>query len=90
MSAKVTEEGDLRLEVCDNGVGVSKEKLEEIRTMLSMDTENALKLGKHIGLQNVHSRIKLRYIDEKYGVTIKSVEEEGTTVSILTKAVINS
>lgn len=87
LCAILTAEGDLLLEIRDNGVGISKDRLEEINRMLSNDAENALKTSSHIGLCNVDSRIRLRYPGAKYGVTIKSSNGEGTTVQIRTKAI---
>lgn len=78
--------GDLLLTVIDNGLGVSPEKLNLIREELAKNVENALNTGIHIGLGNVHSRIRLINSDKKYGVTIDSIEGEGTTVKVMMKA----
>ncbi|SHO51507.1 sensor histidine kinase [Anaerocolumna xylanovorans] len=87
LKAMLTEEDDLLLEISDNGIGLSQERLAQIREILRGDAGNALKTSSHIGLGNVHSRIRLKYPDTKYGVTIESQTGEGTTVRILTKAV---
>ena len=42
----------------------------------------ALNSGSHIGLANVHARIKLRSAKEGHGVSIDSSPETGTTVSV--------
>ena len=70
--------GDLFLTVTDNGGGMSREKLEEVTRYLN-DFENLDR--NHIGICNVNQRIKLRFGNE-YGVTISSVENEGTRVEI--------
>ncbi|MDE7333920.1 MAG: histidine kinase [Lachnospiraceae bacterium] len=62
----------------DDGLGMDAEKLEELRRSLNSYNEN----GKHIGVSNVHQRVKLKYGDA-YGVTIDSVEESYTRVEIL-------
>ena len=69
---------DLFLTVTDNGKGMSAEELEEVTRYLN-DFENLDR--EHIGICNVNQRIKLRFGNE-YGVTISSVENEGTTVQI--------
>lgn len=87
LSAMLTRENDLLLEIKDNGIGLTAERLAQIQKLLEGDAGNALKTSSHIGLGNVHSRIRLQYPDSKYGVTIESKAGEGTTVRILTKAV---
>jgi len=62
-------EGNIQLIVEDNGVGYD-EKTESKKT----------KLG-GVGLENVNQRIKLSY-GETYGLTIKSMVGQGTTVII--------
>lgn len=51
----------------DNGSGISKEKLEEIKKQLSSETKLQNQNG--IGICNVHNRIRLLY-GERYGVDI--------------------
>lgn len=87
MTGEVTPNGDLLLTVEDNGLGISPEKLAQIRERLSSDAENALGAGAHIGLCNVDSRIRLKYPGENYGVSIDSTEGQGTVVKVLMKAV---
>lgn len=68
----------LRIHVIDNGIGMSKEKLEEITESLN----DTMKLDRsHIGLSNVNQRIKLLY-GEEYGIYIDSAAGRGTTVII--------
>lgn len=67
------------IRVKDNGCGMSESKLEELRQKLLTGTvEN---ISTSIGMVNVNQRIKLFYGD-KYGISIESKEEEGTTVTI--------
>ena len=76
-------EGDkLRIEIRDNGTGMTPERLEEIRQTLAHDTENALRGRSHIGLSNVHARIRLKDPDPEYGVTVESSPGEGTAVFV--------
>lgn len=64
----------LVITVEDNGVGISKEKLQDL---LTADSEQ----NASIGLTNIHSRMKMLYGAE-YGVVIKSEEGKGTKVSL--------
>ncbi|HWT26691.1 MAG TPA: sensor histidine kinase [Mobilitalea sp.] len=68
----------LRIHVIDDGVGIPKEKLQEI--MNSFNDISRLDRS-NIGLSNVNQRIKLLY-GEKYGIDIESEEGIGTTVII--------
>lgn len=61
----------------DDGLGMSDEKLQQLRAKLNSYSEN----GKHIGVSNVCQRVKLKY-GEAYGVTIDSVEGKGTRVEV--------
>lgn len=80
------ENGDLFIEVHDNGLGFSPARLQEIRSALEEDSEKALQTGSHIGLGNIQARIRLRYPGEKCGLIINSTENLGTTVTVHTKA----
>lgn len=72
------EEGDLYFSVIDNGLGMTEEQVGNLFTGAShVDS----KRGSGIGVKNVNERIKL-YFGEKYGLSIKSEPDEGTTVKI--------
>ncbi len=86
----LTKEGDLLLTLEDNGVGIEPDRLLQIQDNLRYEAERSLKTSSHIGLCNVNSRIKLRFSEEKYGITITSTYGEGTTVSVLTKALLQA
>lgn len=62
----------------DNGIGINKEKLEEIKNNLN-NKQNKLK---NIGLYNINKRIKLMYGNE-YGVFITSIEDKETIVKLI-------
>ncbi|MFI3208508.1 MAG: histidine kinase [Eubacteriales bacterium] len=62
------------LRVSDNGCGMSEEKLN---TILNSNATS----GQHIGVNNVHSRLKLHY-GENANFIINSTENVGTTVFI--------
>ncbi|WP_407867510.1 sensor histidine kinase [Paenibacillus sp. P36] len=80
----IENEEDIVLTVEDDGIGMSPEKLEQMREYLANEqlpeqTGNEVSGG--FGLHNVQQRIKLYYGD-KYGVSIDSIQNEGTKVSI--------
>lgn len=69
----------IKITVSDNGSGMPLEVLKTIRQRLdnwSVSTESS-----HIGILNVHQRLKL-YYGEKYGVEIHSEQGIRTSVSI--------
>lgn len=59
------------------GWGMSKEKLSRLQNKLNCYNEK----GKHIGVSNVHQRVRLKYGDT-CGVTIDSLEGSFTKVEI--------
>ncbi|OJV65173.1 MAG: hypothetical protein BGO41_01015 [Clostridiales bacterium 38-18] len=87
LAGEVTSNGDLKLVVHDNGLGVPPERVVEINQSLKENAEKTIKLGTHIGLSNVASRIKLQSDDDKHGVNVESLQNEGTTVTVLMKYV---
>lgn len=72
------EEGILKINVSDNGVGMDARKLNED---LFKNDLNHVEKGDSIGLYNINARIKMLYGDA-YGITIVSAIGEGTCVSI--------
>jgi len=69
---------EILLIIEDNGVGMSEEMLERVRTM---DSEQALSTGTSIGLINIAARLKLLF-GREYGLEVESGEQEGTTVTL--------
>ncbi|QHW33314.1 sensor histidine kinase [Paenibacillus rhizovicinus] len=79
----VTGENDgehLVLTVGDDGLGMAKERLAEIEQWLK--DKNSLVSDHHIGLRNVHARLRYLY-GEPYGIRVSSVEGEGTTITMM-------
>lgn len=72
------QDGKTVITIKDDGLGMDTVKLEKLRRGLNSYSEN----GRHIGVSNVHQRVKLKYGDA-YGVTIDSVEGSYTKVEIL-------
>lgn len=74
----VEKQGQLKIVVCDDGVGMDANRLSEVRKHLNTIDD---KEGKRIGIRNVHQRIKLYYGD-LYGVNISSQLNQGTRITI--------
>lgn len=72
------EKGMLRLEVEDNGGGMSAQKLQELRDMLKGEAG----AGKSVGLWNVYRRLVL-YYGEEFSFEIGSVLKKGTVCTIM-------
>lgn len=81
----------LRLTVSDNGAGMSAQRLQEIRELLAspvekLDThergQGATWAARSYGMLNVQARLRLSFGDA-YGITVESVEGEGTCVTII-------
>jgi len=70
--------GRLVVSVRDNGTGIEKERLREIRSLLKGNSNDT----SHIGLYNVQRRIQLMY-GAAYGLRVDSVRGEGTVAKIV-------
>lgn len=68
-------DGQLIMEVEDNGCGMTKERMEEIRN----GKNQGKTLGSGIGMGNVRERIKI-YFGNAYGVQMFSEPDEGTLI----------
>ncbi len=79
-----TDEQNLYIKISDDGVGMSKAHLESLKALLQSKPQ-VEELGKRvyesIGIKNINSRIQL-YYGTMYGLTVDSVENEGTTTLI--------
>ena len=67
------------IQVRDNGVGISDERIMEIKGDLEQLKES--KEGKHIGLRNVHKRLVLKF-GEQYGISLKSKKDSWTEITL--------
>ena len=70
-------EGAIKIEVADNGSGMTAEKLDYIMHNKVISS----KRGSGIGVRNVNERIQLIY-GKNYGITIASELDEGTVATI--------
>ena len=69
---------DIRIDVTDDGVGISKEKAEQI---LSDGIDGSTDFFKELGVNNVHKRLQYQF-GEQYGISIESELGKYTTMSI--------
>lgn len=85
ISVLMINEFEIEILVNDNGIGIENDKLRELKcTLAEFDSNNNLEASTKqtgFGLNNVNERIKL-YFGEKYGVSIDSIWNVGTTVKI--------
>ncbi|MEG0565848.1 MAG: ATP-binding protein, partial [Hungatella sp.] len=70
--------GILYVTVTDNGIGISPDNIKKLLTDTSRITKSNMS---GIGLPNVDRRLKLVY-GEDYGITIESVLDEYTKITI--------
>ena len=77
---------DMEFSVIDDGRGIPPEMLHKLNRALAQKDPTLIRThSKHgIGLHNVHRRLELFY-GEGYGLTIQSVIDEGTTMTIRLK-----
>ncbi|HHW47728.1 MAG TPA: sensor histidine kinase [Clostridiaceae bacterium] len=72
-------ENEVAIIVEDNGLGIDEKMLKIIMKRIEADNDNLD--TNHIGLSNVHQRLKL-YYGEDYGISIFSTKDSGTKVEI--------
>ncbi|WP_160323647.1 cache domain-containing sensor histidine kinase [Defluviitalea phaphyphila] len=71
------------IEISDTGIGMSLEKLHEVReNIYSKENKEFVKKGNGIGLKNIHERIQVFY-GEEYGLEIMSKENCYTKVRLI-------
>ena len=73
------EEDYFILRIEDNGIGISEERLVQVRNKIQNKMANVNEI---FGLYNVNERIRLNF-GEKYGISIESIYGESTIVSII-------
>lgn len=72
-------DSDISIEVIDDGIGISKDKLDSI---LDNTSKGKNEFFKEIGISNVNKRLQYEYGAE-YGIKVSSVEGEGTTMQVI-------
>lgn len=76
--------GYIYIFICDNGVGIEKEQMEEMTVRLRENVEQPLEYidaNKGVGMMNVHLRMRLFY-GNAYAIKLFSKKEQGTCVCI--------
>lgn len=74
------ENRQLVIRIEDNGVGISQDQMEALRSHIS--GKDGEMVTSNIGLFNIYQRIKLFY-GEEYSMTLESKENEGTCVELI-------
>ncbi|OCT12830.1 two-component sensor histidine kinase [Paenibacillus pectinilyticus] len=84
-----TADGGIWIRIIDDGIGMSREKQDELSAILEDAVSDKYKLeetdnaeGGGLGLKNIAERITLHYGD-MYKLTVRSGDDQGTTVEIL-------
>jgi two-component system sensor histidine kinase YesM len=79
---------DVLIQICDDGKGISPDRIDDINNYILKEESDKLKLEQKeeerktgIGLKNISERIKLYYGDKYYLRVVKG-EEEGTVIEI--------
>ena len=70
---------DISIEVIDDGVGIPKDKLDNI---LVNSSNGKNEFFREIGISNVNKRLQYEY-GNQYGINVTSIEGEGTTMQVL-------
>lgn len=74
-----TEESDMQIDITDNGVGMSEDMINRV---LFTESSGHSNFFRQIGIGNVNKRIQYSF-GSKYGISIKSIQGEYTTVSVV-------
>ena len=82
--AKRKGEDEVLLEVEDDGIGFTAEKLAQLNAELNDDSDN-IKLESGFGIDNVNKRIRL-YYGKPYGLSVQSKYTTGTCVTLVIPA----
>jgi len=81
-------ENEVLLEVEDDGIGFTPEKLAQLRAELE-DDSGEIKMESGFGIGNVNNRIRL-YYGKQYGLSIQSEYSTGTCVTLIIPAKIET
>jgi two-component system sensor histidine kinase YesM len=83
--AKPKSPNEVQLEVEDNGIGFTPEKLARLQEELEDDSGD-IKLESGFGIGNVNKRIRL-YYGKQYGISVTSEYHTGTCVTLIIPAI---
>jgi two-component system sensor histidine kinase YesM len=85
LRAKQKNENEILLQVEDDGIGFTPEKLAQVQAELN-DGSGEIRLERGFGIDNVNKRIKL-YYGKQYGLSIESERNTGTRVALVIPAI---
>lgn len=86
---EVPEMRSIRIEVTDNGPGMSQEIIDKIKESIKNKQKNKQsENGLGVGMSNTEQRIKLYFGQTNDGLIIESIEGESTTISFLIPSVL--
>ncbi len=83
--ARQNGDGQIVLEVEDNGIGFTPERLMHVRAQIS-DDSGEIRLESGFGIDNVNKRVQL-YYGRQYGLSISSEHQVGTRVTLVIPAI---
>ncbi len=83
--ARPSGDGQIVLEVEDNGIGFTPERLAAVRAQIAEDS-GEITLESGFGIDNVNKRVQL-YYGRQYGLSIESERQAGTRVTLVIPAV---
>ena len=78
-------DGQIVLEVEDNGIGFTPERLAHVRAQIGDDSDE-IRLESGFGIDNVNKRVQL-YYGRQYGLSIESEHQVGTRVTLVIPAI---
>ena len=83
IKGRMKEDHTICLSVQDDGVGMSEEELEALRTQISLPCSDETSAG--FGMANVNERIRLNY-GKEFGLSVDSSVGKGTKVTVIIPA----
>ncbi|WP_139991549.1 sensor histidine kinase [Paenibacillus paridis] len=76
------EQETVKIQISDNGVGMSEAKLTSLQKRLHNQTGQLWTHGNRIGIQNVATRIQMHF-GASFGIAMESELNKGTTVTVI-------
>jgi two-component system sensor histidine kinase YesM len=75
-------DGNIKLEVIDNGKGMTNKEMEKLNRSLNTSTDSSGLSRQGMGVHNVHERIQL-YFGKDYGLSYFHADGGGTRITVL-------
>jgi two-component system sensor histidine kinase YesM len=86
--AKPRNADEILLEIEDDGIGFTPEKLARVQAQIEDDSDE-IRFERGFGIDNVNKRIKI-YYGKQYGISIKSEYQVGTKITLIVPAIADS